>query len=421
MNAAAAPPATPGTDGKIARVRVAVVIESFDPMAGGNERSTDQIMRELVKRGHRVTLVTGCCKPADEPVGVTTRAMSRRKSSSAIRLAAFSRWARAQLAEGRFDTSLSMTMAVPAAVLQPRGGTVRETLARNVAMRGGGLCSRKKQLEILLDPKQQLLLALERKTLRHAAVYRVAALSQYVVRQLQQHYGFPAERTVVIPNAAVVPDADAGQRQAWRRAVRERFDVSDSATLFLLAAQNPSLKGYPTLLEALRKLRERGAPGDSGGAVALLAGGFGDTQRAEAQAAGVGEMVRLVGQSKEMPTLFAAADVTVLPTWYDPSSKVVLESLMMGTPAISTAYNGASDHLAPADGAPRGLVISDPGSAEQLAQAMARLMDPAFRAACSEACAGLADQLSMTRHVDALERVLADAAAKGREAEGSRS
>ncbi|MEM6459891.1 MAG: glycosyltransferase family 4 protein [Planctomycetota bacterium] len=390
---------------------IAVVIESFDPAAGGNERSTAQTIDELVKRGHRVTLITGCCAEADEPAGVAVRAMSRHRSSSVFRLMKFAGWAERELAAGGFDTSLSVTMAVPAAVLQPRGGTVRETLARNVAMRGGGWASRKKAIEVGLDPKQRWLLRLERRTLADPAVRRVVALSRYVVRQLDEHYGYPAERVTVIPNAAVMPTPPEDERQAWREAVRAEHGVipGAGATLLLFAAQNPKLKGYTTLLGALRRLREQGAD-----VAVLLAGGFPTPPEAERpRLAGMGfadvePMLRPVGPTRDMARLYAAADVTVLPSWYDPSSKVVLESLMMSTPAISTAYNGASDHLEPPDGPPRGLVVADPADAEGLAAAVRRLTDPAFHASCVAACDGLAERLSMTRHVDALERVLCE-------------
>lgn len=389
-------------------MRLAVVIESFNPAAGGNERSTQQIMHELVKRGHSVTLITGCCSVDNEPEGVKTIALSRKKSSSVIRLMRFAGWAKQQLRKGRFDASLSMTMAVPARVVQPRGGTIRETLARNVAMRGGGFRSTKKKFELALDPKQRLLLALERKTLANPSVFRVAALSRYVVEQLERHFAFPESRTVVIPNAAVMPDIDSDQRAEWRNSIRQSFNVPDDAVLYLFAAQNPNLKGYPTLLGALKRLCDQGL-----NVVALLAGGFDYPENQAAEAQGVRDAVRIVGPTREMPKLFAAADVTVLPSWYDPSSKVVLESLMMGTPAISTTYNGASDHLLPEGAAPRGCVIDDPGDPNKLADAMAKLAEPDFRSACSAACVGLADQLSMARHVDRLEQVLAEAAQAG--------
>jgi UDP-glucose:(heptosyl)LPS alpha-1,3-glucosyltransferase len=392
-------------------MRIAVVIESFNPAAGGNERSTQQILEELTLRGHEVTLVTGCCDEENQPPGVTTRAMSRSKSSSVFRLAEFAIWARRRLAEEEFDTSLSVTMAVPARVLQPRGGTVRETLDRNVAMRGGGWASRKKAVEIKLDPKQQLLLQLEKRTLADPRVHRVVALSRYVVRQLETHYDFPAERTVVIPNAAVMPKVTPEESERWRTQVRGRFGIADTTPLFLFAAQNPKLKGYPTLVRAVDQLLA-----DGKSVAVLLAGGFDPDQPAPLDAADLDSIDRLraalhvVGPTREMPPLYAAADATVLPSWYDPSSKVVLESVMMATPAISTIYNGASDHLAPESGPLRGWVVQDPGDDVELVRAMTRLTDPAFRSACAAACAGLADQLSMTRHVDALEQVLTEAA-----------
>ena len=386
-------------------MRIAVVIESFDPAAGGNERSTRQILGELVGRGHAVTLITGHCPEPAHADGARVIALSPTKSSSAGRLARFARWAPRQLTEGGYDVSLSMTMAVAASVLQPRGGTVAETQRRNAALRPTALARAKKRLEFRLDPKQRRLLALERRTLADPRVCRVAALSRYVVRQLDEHYRFPAARTVVIPNAAVMPRLAADQRETVRQQQRAELGVPDDAVAYLFAAQNPRLKGWATLRRSLTRFQAEGTP-----VVALLAGGFGTKEQQELERHGLGKTCRLLGQVSDMAPLYAAADVTVLPTWYDPSSKVVLESLMMGTPAISTAYNGASDHLEPPGGPPRGVVVADPGDDAALADAMRRLADAPFRSGCARACVGLDGQLSMARHVDALEQLLVQCA-----------
>ena len=386
-------------------MRIAVVIESFNPAAGGNERSTRQIVEELVGRGHHVTLLTGHCPPGVSIDGADLRAMSPDKSSSARRLRRFARWARHQLDDGGFDVSLSMTMAVAATVLQPRGGTIRETQRQNAALRRSAWARAKKRLEFRLDPKQRRLLALEAQTLADPRVRRVAALSQYVVRQLEEHYRFPASRTAVIPNAAVMPGGSARQLAELRGPTRRRLQIPEASVAYLFAAQNPRLKGWPTLADALARLQRERVP-----AVAILAGGFTAREQHDLDRRGLAPLCRVVGQADDMAPLYAAADVTVLPTWYDPSSKVVLESLMTATPAISTTFNGASDHLAPPDGPPRGIVLPDPGDDEALAAAMQRLADPAIRQACAEACVGLDRQLSMTCHVDALEQLLLECA-----------
>jgi len=387
-------------------MHIAIIIERFDPDAGGNERSAAQMAEQLVARGHAVTILTGSARPGFAIDGVTINAMASRKSSSALRLWRFARWAQRQLAQGDCDVSLSVTMAVPADVLQPRGGTVRETLVRNIAMRRPGAAQLAKRLGIALDPKQRLLLALERRTLADPRVKTVIALSRYVIDQLGVHYGFPEDRVELIPNASVMPAVDAQQMERWRDALRGSWSIEDDATAFLFAATNPRLKGFATLMHATAALRKRGLP-----VVLLLAGEFGFGHQQWIAELGLRDAVRIIGPTRSMPQLYAAADVTVLPSYYDPSSKVVIESLMMGRPAISTAFNGASDFIVPDDDTARGRVIPDPGDADALAGAMADLCDPAERGKCAAAIGdGLAAELSMARHVDRLEAVLAAAA-----------
>ena len=388
-------------------LHVAIVIEQFNPRAGGAERSTAQIAQELVQRGHRVTVLAGAA-PDDLAVaeGVTLHAYSRHKVRSAARVLLFRRWALQRLAAGEFDVSLSITMAVPADVIQPRAGTVREALVRSIAMRSSvaGRCF-KRSLS-LLSPKQQTMLFLERRAVADPAVGRFVAVSGYVREELRRHYDLAESRVEMIPNAAVMPtDADASQRAVWRDQVRGAFGVPEDAVLFLFPTQDPRRKGYQTLLGALRELarRERRV-------VVLLAGMFGYRQHAQAVAAGVREQVRFVGPTRHMAPLYAAADATVLPTFYDPASKVVIESLMMGTPAISSGCNGASEFILPPDSAARGRVVNDPADDAALADAMLELADPRVRQACAQATAGLAEQLTMARHVDRLERVLLEAA-----------
>jgi UDP-glucose:(heptosyl)LPS alpha-1,3-glucosyltransferase len=382
-------------------LRVAVVIERYSPDAGGNERSTSEIVQRLAERGHQVTVVCSDGEPSAVPEGVELLSHGRGKPRSSLQLWAFRRWAIERLAAGGYEVSMSVTMAVPATVLQPRGGSVRETIERNIAMRKPGFAQARKRLAVRLNPKQQTLLALEKQTLADPAVQAVAAVSRYVARQFKQHYGLTDDQTVVIPNGAACPAMTGEQKAAARRDLRKALHIPDHATLFLFAAQNPRLKGFGPLIGALKRLRQQGQE-----AVVLLAGQYRYTHHAWIAEVGVREQVRMIGPTRDMPTLYAAADVTVLPTFYDPASKVVLESLMLGTPAISTGYNGASDFIAPEGGPLRGRVVADPADEAGLAAAMAELCAPEARAGCVAAMGGVAEQVSMQTHVDALERLL---------------
>ncbi|WP_432799883.1 glycosyltransferase family 4 protein [Poriferisphaera sp. WC338] len=388
-------------------MKIAIVIEHFDPASGGMERSTSEIAGELVKRGHEVNVLAGSGKEGEgEAAGVKTIYMTEKKSSGAMRLARFAKWSNHQLEEGDYDTSLSVSMAAWGAVMQPRGGTVRETLERNIAIRGNGLKRGWKRLMVGLNAKQRLLLSLEKKHLNDERVKKVAAVSEYVVRQLRDHYGVASDRIVVVRNAAAMPEVSEEQKQMWRDAVRKQFNVpGDTTGVYLFAAQNPKLKGFGTVVEATRLLVEWGEH-----PTVLLVGKYGWGEQELIASKGVREHVRLVGETAEMPAMFAACDALVHPTFYDPSSKVVIESLMMGRPAISSGFNGASDWLRDVDGQPlRGFVVDDPGDVAGYAEAMIEVMKLDRYEVMRAACGGIHDELSMRRHVDELERMLEDA------------
>jgi UDP-glucose:(heptosyl)LPS alpha-1,3-glucosyltransferase len=387
-------------------MRIALIIEEFNPAAGGAERSTLQIAQQLVARGHEVTIVTSMAATDQVPQGVSVMQLGK-KTRSATRLRNFSKWAVKTLDEGRFDTSLSVTTSVPAAVLQPRSGTVRESNRRNVAMRHGAIGRAIKQLLLATSLKKRAQLALEKQTIHDPRVKRIVAISEYVVTQLSEHYSVSRERVEVIPNAATMPVMSEQERAAARLRVRGALGIADETVAYLFAAHNPRLKGFAPLLGAMKKLADAKVD-----AVLIVAGGSGYALHDDAVSAQVRDRVRFVGATSRMADLYVAADVTVLPTFFDPSSKVVIESLMMGTPAISTSYNGASDFIAGSTGSDRGRVVKEPDDVTALAQAMHELADATERKRCSLATAGMAEQLSMKVHVDRLESVLRDAAGR---------
>lgn len=393
-------------------LHVALIIEHYDPRVGGAERSAAQIVQALLDRGHRVTVLTGQCPDAEEleRPGLSVCMPVTGRPRGLVRLAAFAGWVRRQLdVPGRFDTSLSLTTLVPAAVVQPRAGLVIQSQHRNIARRAMPLARVAKTVEIALSPRRQLMRLLERMTLRDGRVQRLVAISRYMAEGFQRYYSVDADRIDLIPNAAEMPTVTQGQREQWREQVRRGFLIGEDRLVFLFPAIDPWRKGLEPLMHAMKRLVDRGQP-----VVLMLAGSAGYGQQKLAAELGIRDHVRIVGTTRQMHTLYCAADVTVLPTFHDPASKVVIESLMLGTPAISTAYNGASDLIAgPGIAEPRGRVIDNPADVDALTAAMTDLLDPQARQRCAEATRGLAEQLTMARHVEQLEGVLAATAGLG--------
>jgi UDP-glucose:(heptosyl)LPS alpha-1,3-glucosyltransferase len=402
------------------RMKIALVIENFHPAAGGNERSTDQIARGLIARGHQVTVLANRAEESSLPPGGQVKARGGLSTGLSLGLRLFARWVQRELNTGGYDVSMSMTTAAPAAVLQPRGGTVRENRLRNQARRPPGPRRWMKRLGLAMNLKQRALLRMERRTLHDPSVRRIVAISWYVMDQLFTHYEIRSRQMEMIPNAAEITPMDPQARARLRQQVRQSLMLGPGDVAFLFAAMNPALKGLDELLRAVRRLALHQPE-----ARLIVAGTHQQSYLAAAERLGVRDRLRWVGPTRRMDDLYAACDVTILPTWYDPASKVVLESLLHGVPAITTACNGACQwvidpsgrtrppsplrpgSLTTGDGAhPAGRVIDSPARIEAMAQAMAELCDPEERLACSRATAGLAARISMDRHVQDLERVL---------------
>ena len=119
-------------------MKVALIIERFNPAGGGAERSTAQMAHELVKAGHEVTILTGSATTADgdksESLAYQVESLGLQGRFGAFKLWQFARWSKSQAQQSRFDVSLSVTTTVPASVVQPRSETLQETFQRNIAM-----------------------------------------------------------------------------------------------------------------------------------------------------------------------------------------------------------------------------------------------------------------------------------------------
>jgi UDP-glucose:(heptosyl)LPS alpha-1,3-glucosyltransferase len=134
---------------------------------------------------------------------------------------------------------------------------------------------------------------------------------------------------------------------------------------FLFAAHNFRLKGLASLIKALAVLKNKLTKRPA----FLIVVGRGQTRKYSRLASRLNVRDRIIffGPAGNIYNLLSCADAAVLPTYYDPSSRFILEALAAGKPVITTKYNGATD-LFTADR--HGKVFDSPDDIDSLAEAM---------------------------------------------------
>ena len=371
-------------------MKVALVSEWLDSWRGGAETSTLQFIHHLMDRGVEVHVFTRS-RPSPTP-GLFVHTIRGASMSRTRRSVTFSHRVERILQADSFDVVHAISPCRFADIYQPRGGTVAETIERNVALRESAHARRLKRYTGRLNLKQRYLLSLERKLFAPCDGPVVVAISDYVVRQLKEHYALPDDRIRTIYNGVDAGRSTPGERAGHRAAVRHEFGIADSELLVLLIAHNFRLKGVQRWMEALALLRHRGVDD-----VRSLILGRGESPRWHRVAVrlGIARRLTFVGPSERVREFLHAADVLVHPTYYDPCSRVVLEGMVAGVPCITTRWDGASEMIVDGN---NGYVLDDPTDVAALADRVEKLRDGSRRRQMGVAASAVADRVSMARH-----------------------
>lgn len=372
-------------------MRIALAILHADPARGGAERYTVDLAGALAARGHDVILAASSF--ATTPAGVTEARLNADNPGRLGQYRQFLKSLDAHLAATRYDVVHAMLPVNRCDVYHPHAGLAVEAIVSGHTKYDPGIKRILAAGANRLNRKRQAFARVERDLLQRADGPVVLCLSEYVKATVRRHYSLPESRLATLFNAVDLRRFDPGRNPTAGRELRRELGIAPARVVALMIAQDFARKGLREAILALSKL-----PGEP---VTLVVVGKGETEAYErlAREAGVADQVVFVGPTPDPYPFYRAADMFVLPTRHDPCSLVVLESLAMGVPVISTVFNGACEVMT--DGI-CGRVLKDPADVGALATAMRHLLDETTRRAAREACLKLRPGLSFDAHVDRL-------------------
>ncbi|MFP4104795.1 MAG: glycosyltransferase family 4 protein [Phycisphaerae bacterium] len=373
-------------------MNIALVIERFDPLRGGRETSTAQIAEELSRRGHTVTVL--CQQGRTDLEFAEVLPLGRTGFSRTGRLQTFIEQVELTLAGRSFDIVHSMLPVPGADVYQLRGGTVPGQ--REAALRQSGpieLAVRK--VTDRLNFHRAAMGALETQVISDPETLCLP-VSEMIQRELVEHYG-RTDGVRTIYNAVDLPDISPEKRRELREQKRAELHVGPDDLIFLTLATNLELKGIEHAITSFGQWR-RLQPEYGKSRLVIVGKDSPIVYERWADRKECRFFVDFIPPTPDVWPYYAAADVVMLLSWYDPCSRVVLEATRWGIPSITTVCNGASEILHGA-----GCVVQSPSRVDEVVNSMALLSDASLRAEWSEKLLTFSDELAMTRHVDQLE------------------
>jgi UDP-glucose:(heptosyl)LPS alpha-1,3-glucosyltransferase len=316
--------------------------------SGGAESYLKRLAAGVVEQGHRVRLYASADWPSDEwSFGPITRV----EGKSAI---AFADAIEKLAPRSECDVLMSLERVRRCDVYRAGDGVHRAWLERRAAM--GGPFQRLSQV---LNHKHSAILALEKSLLAEGGAARVIANSRMVKEEIVRFYGFPAEKIDVVPNG--VPVSAFRQGDESRARMREMLGLKSEDIAVLFAGSGWERKGLRFAIDALEK---------SGKQLRLLVAGRGGQREFKSPRAQFLDVVQ------DMPALYGAVDIFLLPTIYDPFSNACLEALAAGLPVVTTRANGFSEIIATGV---HGTVLDDPRNIDAICEALLFWSDSALR------------------------------------------
>lgn len=336
-------------------MRIAFIKQKY-VQSGGGERYLSRLMESCAERGDEIHLITTAWE-ADDRLPITTHIVSREGASLARRAAKFSSNVEELLKREQFDISFSLERTAYQDVWRAGEGVHKVWLERRKEMQPGF-----KNLLNNLSVRHRTLLKLEQACVINTPT--IIANSNMVANDLRTMYGDAAGRIDVVYNGVDPRRFSLNRHGENLEAIRTELGLAINRPLLLMVGSGLLRKGLRETLQAMKLLPD---------CVLAVAGRESNNAwRRRVKRLGLADRLVFLGPRRNLTPYYHAADVVVLPSWFDPFPNAGLEALFCGTPLVTSAYAGVSEVVAAGE---TGEIVARPSEIEALAGAIARQIE----------------------------------------------
>lgn len=372
-------------------MKIAIIRRKFncDGSGGGAERYAANMAERLTARGHSITVFSESFAGKEEDKFKWVK-VGRPLIPSLCPTASFHKAVRKVLNYRDFDIIYSLARFYPADLVR----ITEQIHAEWMPISYSSLAR--------FNPRHSGILKLEQEVFKAQNTGRLVTNSELVKNQVVSRFGYPECRIHVIRNGVdrnvFYPPVSAEERAELRR----QLEVPADAKVLLFAASNFKIKGLAQAIKAVSMLPEE----RRANLILLVLGG--DAQepyQRQADKAGLSGNIRFAGAvTHKMRDYYAASDLLLYPSLYEPFANVCLEAAACALPVLTTSLNGSSELVRHRES---GYIVDDADDVKAIASALEEFLKldkielEGFRKKALEASSGFDWEL----HAEQLEKL----------------
>ena len=330
---------------------VCFVSPEYVPLSGGTGAYVYYLSKELMKRGYRISIVTGYEETRDVQVSNqlsvyflkiprTPIVKSFMFAGSSFRKLNSLR-DRVQVDIAHANLPLVPNFAVPAGFGKTLVSTVHSTWRGEADAIRGEPYSRLNPNEKFMVSFNWFLRIFEERMMERSR--KLIAVSDFTRRELTRYYGIREDKIRVIHNGV---DIEKFKPTADKRKVKAELGLNPDDLAILSVGRLYARKGLFTLLESIPAVAKRFRNAK------FIISGKGQSNEmkkliAHAERLGIRDHVVFTGYTpdRKLPKLYQAADVFAFSTFYEHHPFAVLESMATRLPVVTTTVGGIPETI----------------------------------------------------------------------------
>jgi UDP-glucose:(heptosyl)LPS alpha-1,3-glucosyltransferase len=336
-------------------MRIAIIRKKYI-YHGGSEGFSQTLIRKLAEEGHEIHIFSIQWNTPERLKNIQFHKVPAITFNSFFRDLTFALFSHRMLKQGNFDIIQSHDKTFYQDIYRAGDGCHIEWLRQR--WRRTGLLGK---LSIVLNPYHWLILVMERMIFKGRRFQKIIAISELVKRNIIEHYHIDERDIEVIYNGVDLERFNPENRKKYRDEIRRKHSIDGNDFVVLFVGSGFERKGVEYLLKASELVSEP---------VTVLVVGKGSEEKMRRYIKK--QRVIFCGPQREIHKYYAASDIFVFPTIYEPFGNVHLEALASGLPVITTRLSGASEIIR--EGI-HGFVIDKPEDIDALSQRIMMLKD----------------------------------------------